>query len=149
MTGPVLDHIGIATPDLDVGSAPYLALGLTPEGEDELVEAQGVNVRVFRVGESVVELLAPARPDCAIARYLEKNRPGLHHTAYRVPDLDAEVSRLKAAGAPFLSDAPGPGLHGTRVIFLHPKWGQGTLIELVEHPQTHGQVQPHSKGDAH
>ena len=65
-----------------------------------------------------------------------------------MPDLDAEVSRLKAAGAPFLSDAPGPGLHGTRVIFLHPKWGQGTLIELVEHPRTHG-LQAQRQGDAH
>lgn len=134
MTAPLLDHIGIATPDLDQGSAPYLALGLTPAGPDEHVPSQGVNVRVFQVGQSMVELLAPARPDSAIARYLEKNRPGLHHTAYRVPDLDAEVTRLRAQGAAFLSDAPGPGLHGTRVIFLHPKWGQGTLIELVEHP---------------
>lgn len=97
----ILDHIGIATPDLDTGSAPYLALGLTPEGDDEIVEAQGVKVRVFRVGESLVELLAPVRPASAIARYLEKNRPGLHHT---------------------------------RVIFLHPKWGADTLIELVERP---------------
>lgn len=130
----ILDHIGIATPDLDMGSAPYLALGLTPEGDDEIVEAQGVKVRVFRVGESLVELLAPVRPESAIARYLEKNRPGLHHTAYRVDDIDAEVERLRGLGATFLSEQPGPGLHHTRVIFLHPKWGAGTLIELVEHP---------------
>lgn len=131
----ILDHIGIATPDLDVGSAPYLALGLAPEGPDEVVEAQGVRVRVFRVGESMIELLTPTRPYSAIARYLEKNRPGLHHTAYRVQNVGAEVERLRAGGAAFLSEAPGPGLHGTRVIFLHPRWGQGTLIELVEHPQ--------------
>ena len=130
----LLDHIGIATPDLDAGSAPYLALGLHPEGPDEIVEAQGVNVRVFRIGDTMVELLAPVRPESAIARYLEKNRPGLHHTAYRVADIDTEIERLKATGATFLSDRPGPGLHGTRVIFLHPKWGAGTLIELCEHP---------------
>lgn len=134
MSVMLLDHMGIATPDLDQGSAPYLALGLTPDGPDELVQSQGVNVRVFRVGQSMIELLAPARPDSAIARYLEKNRPGLHHTAYRVAHLDAEVERLRGLGATFLSEQPGPGLHGTRVIFLHPKWGQGTLIELVEHP---------------
>ena len=136
----ILDHIGIATPDLDAGSAPYLALGLSPDGPDEVVEAQGVRVRVFRAGESMIELLMPTRPESAVAKYLEKNRPGLHHTAYRVDDVAAEVGRLRAEGATFLSEAPGPGLHGTRVIFLHPKWGQGTLIELVEHPhggQTH------------
>ncbi|WP_414657187.1 VOC family protein [Deinococcus sp. VB343] len=134
----ILDHIGIATPNLDVGSAPYLALGFVPEGADEIVEAQGVKVRVFRVGESMVELLEPMRPDSAIAKYLEKNRPGLHHTAYRVESVDAEMKRLQEGGAQFLSAQPGPGLHGTRVVFLHPKWGQGTLIELVEHPQGQG-----------
>ncbi|GAA5501854.1 ethylmalonyl-CoA/methylmalonyl-CoA epimerase [Deinococcus xinjiangensis] len=130
-----LDHIGIATPDLDTGSAPYLALGLSPEGPDEIVEAQGVNVRVFRVGDAMVELLAPTGPESAIAKYLEKNRPGLHHTAYRVDDIDAEIERLKATGATFLSEKAGAGLHHTRVIFLHPKWGAGTLIELCEHPK--------------
>lgn len=130
-----LDHIGIATPDLEAGSAPYLALGLSPEGPDEIVEAQGVNVRVFRVGDAMVELLAPIRPESAIAKYLEKNRPGLHHTAYRVDDIDAEIERLKATGATFLSEKAGAGLHNTRVIFLHPKWGAGTLIELCEHPK--------------
>ncbi|WP_135228296.1 methylmalonyl-CoA epimerase [Deinococcus fonticola] len=130
-----LDHIGIATPDLDMGSEPYLALGFTPEGEDEVVEAQGVRVRVFRVGDAVVELLAPLRPESAIARFLEKNRPGLHHTAYRVEDIHAEMARLRGQGATFLSEQPGPGLHGTTVVFLHPKWGAGTLIELCQHPQ--------------
>lgn len=130
----LLDHIGIATPDLDSGSAPYLALGLKPEGPDEFVESQGVNVRVFRIGDSMIELLAPARPDSAIGKYLEKNRPGLHHTAYRVANIEAEVERLRGEGANFLGEQPGPGLHHTRVIFLHPKWGAGTLIELVEHP---------------
>lgn len=134
MTVMLLDHIGIATPDLEQGSAPYLALGLKPDGPDEVVESQGVNVRVFRIGDSMIELLAPIRPESAIARYLEKNRPGLHHTAYRVQNIEAEVERLRGGGATFLTEGPGPGLHHTRVIFLHPKWGAGTLIELVEHP---------------
>ena len=135
LKGMKLDHIGIATPDLDAGSAPYLALGFQPEGPDEVVEAQGVRVRVFRVGDAMVELLEPMRPDSAIAKYLEKNRPGLHHTAYRVEDIHAEMARLKGEGATFLSEQPGPGLHHTTVIFLHPKWGAGTLIELCQHPE--------------
>lgn len=132
-----LDHIGIATPDLDEGSKPYLALGFTPDGPDEIVETQGVKVRCFSVGDSMVELLQPIREDSAIAKYLEKNRPGLHHTAYRVDDIEAEIKRLKADGAQFLGDEPRPGLHNTRVIFLHPKWGAGTLVELCEHPKGH------------
>jgi len=129
-----LDHVAIATPDLEAGSAPYLALGLVPEGPDEDVSSQGVRVRAFVVGETLIELLAPTRPDSPIAAFLTRRGPGLHHTAYRVADLDAEMARLRAAGAPFLSPVPSPGRAGTRVAFLHPKWGAGTLIELVEHP---------------
>ncbi|CAM4323046.1 methylmalonyl-CoA epimerase, partial [Deinococcus marmoris] len=130
-----LDHVAVATPDLDTASVPYLALGLHPEGPDEEVETQGVRVRAFQVGETLIELLMPTRPDSPIAAYLEKRGPGLHHTAYRVADLDAEMARLRGEGARFLSDAPTPGRAGTRVAFLHPKWGAGTLIELVEHPR--------------
>lgn len=129
-----LDHVAIATPDLETGSAPYLALGLTPEGPDEEVASQGVRVRAFEVGETLIELLAPTRPDSPVAAFLTRRGPGLHHTAYRVADLEAEMARLGAAGARFLSQAPTPGRAGTRVAFLHPKWGAGTLIELVEHP---------------
>ncbi|MFC3833259.1 MULTISPECIES: methylmalonyl-CoA epimerase [Deinococcus] len=130
-----LDHVAIATPDLDVGSAPYTALGLHPEGPDEDVASQGVRVRAFHVGDTLIELLMPTRDDSPIAAFLEKRGPGLHHTAYRVTDLDAEMTRLMAEGGRFLGSAPTPGRAGTRVAFLHPKWGQGTLIELVEHPR--------------
>ena len=134
MTDLLLDHVAIATPDLDAGSAPYAALGLTPEGPDEDVESQGVRVRAYQVGESLVELLMPTRPDSPIAVFLEKRGPGLHHLAFRVPDLNVEIERLRAQGARLLSDTPRPGRAGTRVVFAHPKWGAGTLIELVEHP---------------
>ncbi|AAF11572.1 VOC family protein [Deinococcus radiodurans] len=133
----LLDHVAIATPDLDQGAAPYVALGLRPEGPDEDVGTQGVRVRAFVVGDTLIELLMPTRPDSPIAGFLEKKGPGLHHTAYRVEHLDAEIERLRGEGARFLSETPGPGRAGTRVVFLHPKWGQGTLIELVEHPTGH------------
>lgn len=136
MTAPLLDHVAIATPSLEEGSRPYLALGLHPEGPDEEVTSQGVRVRAFQVGDSLIELLEPTRPDSPVAAYLEKRGPGLHHLAFRVPDLAAEMTRLRAGGARFLNDEPRPGRAGTRVAFLHPKWGGGTLTELVEHPQT-------------
>ena len=129
-----LDHIAIATPDLEVGSVPYAALGLTPEGPDELVEGQGVWVRAYRVGESLIELLAPAHEESPVARFLAQRGPGLHHLALRVADLPAEMARLRAEGAPFLSQAPQAGRAGSRVAFLHPRWAGGTLLELVEHP---------------
>nr|WP_148234890.1 VOC family protein [Deinococcus maricopensis] len=129
-----LDHVAIATPDLDTGSAPYRAIGLTPEGPDEDVDTQGVRVRAFMAGGTLIELLAPTRDDSPIAAHLARRGPGLHHIALRVLDLDAEMARLRAQGAPFLNDEPRPGRAGTRVAFLHPKWGAGTLIELVEHP---------------
>ena len=148
LPGPqLLDHLGIATPDLDAGSAPYLALGLHAEGPDEEVAHQGVRVRAFRVGDTLIELLAPTRPDSAVAAFLERRGPGLHHTAYRVPDLDAEVARLSALGAPFLGPVSA-GRAGTRVAFLHPRWGQGTLIELVEHPHAAPHTAPGTEGPA-
>lgn len=142
MTDPVgerlaalrLDHVAIATPSLEEGSRPYLALGLRPEGPDERVEGQGVLVRAYRLGDSLLELLEPTSPDSPVAAFLARRGPGLHHLALNVPDLEAEMRRLSGAGARFLSERPGRGRAGSKVAFLHPKWGAGTLIELVEHP---------------
>jgi len=131
-----LDHVAVLTPSLDVGSAPYLALGLLPEGPDELVASQGVKVRAYQLGETLIELLEPQDVASPVAAFLEKRGPGLHHIAFRVTDLEAEMARLNALGARFLNAEPRPGRAGSRVAFLHPKWGGGTLIELVEHPAT-------------
>lgn len=127
-----LDHVGVAVADLDAASAPYLALGLTPLADEE-VAGQGVRVRAFRAGGSLVELLAATTPDSPIARYLERRGPGLHHLAFRSDDLEAEIASLQAAGAEFIDPQPRPGRAGTRAVFLHPRWGGGVLIELVEH----------------
>ncbi|WP_245588594.1 VOC family protein, partial [Deinococcus pimensis] len=105
----LIDHVAVAAPDLDTGSAPYVALGLTPEGPDETVESQGVRVRAFHVGESLVEVLAPTRDDSPVATFLARRGPGLHHVAFRVTDLEAELARLKAEGARLLNDTPRPG----------------------------------------
>jgi methylmalonyl-CoA/ethylmalonyl-CoA epimerase len=134
-----IDHLGIATTDLDLGSAPYLALGLEQTGADEEIASQRVLVRAFQTGSSLIELLAPTAPDSPIANFLEKRGAGLHHLAFRVQNLEAEVARLQAKGADFLNPKPRAGRAGSRVVFLHPKWGAGTLIELVEHPDdAHG-----------
>jgi methylmalonyl-CoA/ethylmalonyl-CoA epimerase len=128
-----IDHLGIATSDLEMGSAPYLALGLKQVGDDEVIASQKVIVRAFQTGSSLIELLAPTATDSPIAGFLEKRGPGLHHLALRVENLESEVSRLQGMGANFLNPEPRAGRAGTRVVFLHPKWGAGSLIELVEH----------------
>ena len=131
----LLDHIAIATFTLERGSEPYTALGLVPLESDEEILSQQVRIRVFQVGESLIELLEPTSSESPIARFLEKRGPGLHHMALRVRNLEQEMKRLSEEGAQFLSAAPQPGRAGTRVAFLHPKWAGGTLLELIEHPK--------------
>ena len=133
MRGLPVDHLGVAVRNLEEASLPYRLLGLPTEGEDEHVESQRVRVRALRAQGSLVELLEPTSPESPIARFIEKRGEGLHHVAFRVDDLDAEIERLSAEGARFISTEPRPGRAHTRVVFLHPKWAGGVLIELVEH----------------
>ncbi len=130
----VLDHIALATPSLEQGSLPYTMLGLVPLEPDEEIPSQQVRVRVFQVGESLLELLEPTSETSPIAKFLATRGPGLHHMALRVENLEAEMARLRLEGARFVNDTPQPGRAGTRVAFLHPKWAGGTLLELIEHP---------------
>jgi methylmalonyl-CoA/ethylmalonyl-CoA epimerase len=130
---PTIDHLGIAVRNLDEASAPYRLLGLEVIGEDEIVASQHVKVRALRVGESLLELLEPTSAESPIASFLEKRGPGLHHVALRVQDLQEEIQRLLNQDARFISTEPRAGRAGTRVVFLHPKWANGVLLELVEH----------------
>ncbi len=108
-------------------------LGLVRVGEDELIPSQGVRVRALQAGESLIELLEPTTDESPIAAFLTKRGPGLHHVAFRVDDLKEAVERLASQGARFIDREPRAGRAGTRVAFLHPQWGVGVLIELVEH----------------
>lgn len=129
-----LDHVAVAVASLDDGAA-YAALGWVADGPDEVVAAQGVAVRVLRGPQGpALELLAPLGPDTPVGRFLARRGPGLHHLAYRVTDLEAEVARLAALGGAFVDAAPRPGRGGSRVVFLHPRWTGGVLVELVAHP---------------
>jgi methylmalonyl-CoA/ethylmalonyl-CoA epimerase len=95
-----------------------------------------VHVRTLRAGDVLIELLAPVSDQGAVARFLSKRGPGLHHLAFRVADLDAEIVRLQGEGVPLIDATPRPGIHGTRVVFIHPRFADGVLVELVEHPNT-------------
>ncbi len=133
LQGFAIDHLGIAVKDLEAASLPYQLLGLPLLGEDEIVASQYVKVRALQAGESLIELLEPTHSESPIAQFIEKRGEGLHHLALRVEDLEAEIRRLEAQNAQFISTEPRRGRAGTRVVFLHPKWAKGVLIELVEH----------------
>lgn len=127
-----LDHVNIATPDAD-GTATLLSdLFDLPVLRRTLVANQGVKVIKLDCGNAVVELTEPLGPDTPVGRYLAKNRPGLHHICFAVSDLRAEMVKLKAKGAQFISDVPTIGAAGLPIVFLHPSCSGGVLVELVE-----------------
>lgn len=127
-----LDHLGIAVRSLEESLGFYRdQLGLDLRHR-ETVEQEKVHVAMLATGESRIELLEAAEPDSVIARFLEKRGEGIHHVALRVPDLDAAVARMKAAGTRVLNE-PRIGAGGHRYVFVHPSdTKSGVLLELVE-----------------
>ncbi|GGN54446.1 methylmalonyl-CoA epimerase [Actinoplanes lobatus] len=130
-----IDHVGIAVPDLDEAIAFYTAnFGLRCVHE-ETNEEQGVREAMLAVGDGDgprLQLLAPARPDSAIARFLDRSGPGLQQLAYTVADVEATAAALRSRGLRLLYDAPKRGTAGSRINFVHPKDAGGVLVELVE-----------------
>jgi len=128
-----IDHIGIAVTDLKAASEAFATvLGMQP-GEPQEVPEQKVRVVFFDVGGVHVELLEPTSPDSTIAAFLEKRGQGLHHVAYRVNDIEGEITRLTDAGLRMIDATPRCGAHGTKIAFLHPKSSGGVLTEICEH----------------
>ena len=126
-----LHHVGVAVADLDAAIATYTALfGATVEHR-ERVEDQGVEAASLHVGGSRVELLAALGPDTPVGRFLEKRGPGLHHVAFEVDDVAAELERLKADGVQLIDETPRLGLFGLQVAFIHPEATGGVLAEFV------------------
>jgi methylmalonyl-CoA/ethylmalonyl-CoA epimerase len=127
-----LDHVAIAVADLGAAQPLYEALLGVAGSPVERVDAQGVDVVFIGEGAGRIELIAPTGPDTPVARHLERRGPGLHHLAYRVPDLEAALRTLTARGVLLIDERPRAGAHGRRVAFVHPKGTGGVLIELVE-----------------
>jgi len=125
-----IDHLGIAVPKLADAVKAYEALGFVVEATHD-VPTERVRTAFLPVGESHLELLEPTDQTSVIAKFLEK-RSGLHHVCFLVEDLDAALAELKARGVPLVDDAPRVGAGGCRVAFVHPKGGQGLLLELKE-----------------
>lgn len=129
-----IDHVGIATLDLDAAVEHYRrAFGIEP-AHRETVEDQGVEEVLFRVGTSYVQLLRALGPDTPVGRFLERRGEGVHHIGYRVDDVAATLTSFKELGLPLVDEAPRPGSRGTTVAFVHPKGFGGVLVELVQEP---------------
>ena len=127
-----IDHIGVATDDLEGAVALYEgSLGM-PVAHRETVESQGVEAVLLDVGEGHVELLSPLGPDTPVGKYLDKRGPGLHHVAYAVADIEETLGKLKQAGIELIDSEPRQGIRDSRVAFLHPRSTGGVLTELVE-----------------
>jgi methylmalonyl-CoA/ethylmalonyl-CoA epimerase len=128
-----IDHIGIATRQLDEGLAVWRdALGLTVDTTEEISE-QGVRVAMLAIGDTHVELLEALSPDSAVGRFLAKRGPGIHHIAIKVDDINASLADLKNKGARLIDETPRVGAGGCLVAFVHPSTTNGVLLELVQH----------------
>jgi methylmalonyl-CoA/ethylmalonyl-CoA epimerase len=132
-----IDHIGVATDDLDGAIALYEGTMGMPVAHRETVESQGVEAVLLDVGEGHVELLCPLGPDTPVGEYLEKKGPGLHHVAYAVDDIESVLGKLEEAGIEMIDSEPRVGIRGSRVAFVHPKSTGGVLTEIVEPPEAH------------
>ena len=127
-----IDHVGIAVPSLVEGLTLYhdtfgLAVGLR-----ETLEGQGVEVAMLACGDQQIELLAPTRDDSPVGKFLAERGAGIHHVAYRVPDLIVALAGCRASGLELVDEAPRLGAGGHLVAFLHPRSTGRALIELVQ-----------------
>ena len=133
-----INHIGIAVSSIEEALPFYRdSLGMTFSGTEE-VPSQLVKVAFLSVGESKIELLEPTSPESPVAKFLEKNGPGVHHLAYGVDDIEAAIAKLSTQGTRMIDAVPRNGAHGARIAFIHPKSSGGVLTELCEaHEDSH------------
>lgn len=127
-----IEHIGIAVKDLDLSCDLYEKLLNVPCYKREELESEGVHTAFFKTGENKIELLAATGNHSPIAKFLEKKGEGIHHIAFEVDDILAEMERLKTAGFVLLNEKPKKGADHKLICFLHPKETQGVLIELCQ-----------------
>jgi methylmalonyl-CoA/ethylmalonyl-CoA epimerase len=127
-----IHHIGHAVDDLPGAVERYQRLLGARVEHRETVPEQGVAAVALRVGDSLIELLAPLEEDTPVGRFLAKRGPGMHHVAYLVDDIDGALADARAAGAELIDERPRVGLFGLRVAFVHPDGVDGVLVEFVQ-----------------
>lgn len=127
-----VEHIGIAVKNLKEANKLYASLFGKEHYKVEAVESEGVSTSFFQLGDTKIELLEASRPDSPIAKFIEKRGEGIHHLAFEVEDIQAEMSRLQQQGFTLLNEQPKPGADNKLVCFLHPKGTGGVLVELCQ-----------------
>lgn len=127
-----IEHLGIAVKELAKSIPLFEQLLNTPCYKTEEVASEGVNTAFFQVGDSKVELLEATDPASPIAKFIEKKGEGMHHIAFDVENIEAEMKRLSALGFELLNETPKRGADNKLICFLHPKTTNGLLIELCQ-----------------
>lgn len=127
-----IEHIGIAVKNLADSIAIYQKMLNTDCYKTELVATENVNTAFLKVGENKIELLEATSADSPIAKFLEKKGEGIHHIAFAVDDILAEMERLKEEGFTLLNESPKKGADNKMICFVHPKETNGVLIELCQ-----------------
>ena len=127
-----IEHIGIAVANLEQSNLLFEKLLGAPAYKFEEVASEGVKTSFFRNGPNKIELLEATHPESPIAKFIEKKGEGIHHIAFEVADIHAEITRLKAEGFVVINETPKKGADNKLVAFLHPKGTNGVLIELCQ-----------------
>ena len=127
-----IEHLGIAVKSLGFSDELFQKLLGKKNYKQESVEREGVTTSFYQLGESKIELLEATNPESPIAKFIEKKGEGIHHIAFGVEDIRAEIERLKAEGFVFISEEPKDGADNKLVVFLHPKSTNGVLVELCQ-----------------
>jgi methylmalonyl-CoA/ethylmalonyl-CoA epimerase len=127
-----IHHVGYAVADIDAALAALSDRWGMSVDVREVLEDQGVEAAALGVGSGQIELIRPLGPDGAVARFLERRGPGLHHVAFAVEDLEAALTQLRADGAELIDQTPRRGLGGHLIAFVHPRSSAGMLTELVQ-----------------
>ena len=130
-----IEHVGIAVKDLNTSNELFKKLFNQAHYKTEEVQSEGVNTSFFQIGENKIELLVATNPDSPIAKFIEKKGEGIHHIAFDVADIRAEMKRLESEGFVLLNQEPKLGADNKLVCFLHPKGTNGVLIELCQERQ--------------
>lgn len=127
-----IEHIGIAVKNIETSNSIFAKLLGVPSYKMEEVTTEGVLTSFFKIGESKIELLEATREDSPIAKFIEKRGEGIHHIAFDVTDIRAEMARLQSEGFTLLNAEPKRGADNKLVCFLHPKGTNGVLVELCQ-----------------
>lgn len=127
-----IEHLGIAVKELSVSVPLFEQLLNTPCYKTEEVASEGVNTAFFMTGDSKIELLEASKETSPISKFIEKKGEGIHHIAFEVENIEAEMKRLTALGFELINEAPKKGADNKMVCFLHPKTTNGVLVELCQ-----------------